>query len=109
MKILTLISVSILTAPSFAIDLGDDARKEEVSFLCQAVDQQMIEWSTDMALEIDSCYSSTAKVAYFSKGLKIVSGRLTFNAPDRMKFQLDCQAAYKGELEDNISFGIRCH
>lgn len=108
MKSLILVLVSTFAVSGFASDIHSDASQAEVNFLCQAVDKQLRNWQADMALDTASCSSVKGKVDPFSKGLRVVSGELTFNAPNRPAFQLDCQAAYMGDLENSVSFGIIC-
>ena len=108
MKLLILIFLTMFTVSGFTFDTHEDASAAEVNFLCHAVNKQLENWHADMALDTANCSSVQAKVYSFSKGLKIVSAKLTFNAPSRPSFQLDCQAAYMGDIENNVSFGINC-
>ena len=108
MKTLVALFLSLFATTVFANSANQTATSAELNYLCRSVDKQLAEWKADMALYTASCESAQAQTSQCSKGLKIVSGQLTFNAPNRPSFQLDCQAAYIGEANSVVSFGILC-
>ena len=103
---ITALAVLCLGFPSFA---AEKATGEELSLLCTSVDMALEEIQADVGLDTESCMNNQeATSRLFTEGVRVVEATLTFNAPSRPSFELDCSVAYEvsPEVENLIAMAV---